>query len=209
MDTQAFATRAGRLVPGLTRTQLDRLLEYERLLLYYNRRTNLVSTDSALEFRLRHLLHSLCLAGQGFPAGTVIADWGTGGGLPGLPLAICFPRAEFHLVDSSRKKHVIVQSICARLGLDNVRSEWTRAEMFDGQIHFAVSRATAPLRTLWAWTTRASRATPRLSCLKGGDLDAEIAEFTDAFPETVVDKEDLRLKTGLDYFDQKYAVRVR
>jgi 16S rRNA (guanine527-N7)-methyltransferase len=168
---------------SLTAHQLDQFAELERIALSFNARHNLYSQASTREFRERHLVHSLALAERPFPPGSVIVDWGTGGGMPGLVLAIAFPDLTFHLVDSVDKKVRAVRSMARRLGLENVATHHTRAEEWEGRASHSVSRATAPLHTLWSWHQRVSdyRASRKpewaagLICLKGGDLSAEVA----------------------------------
>ena len=207
------------LLEPLTETQRTRLKELERLFLDLNQGLNLVSRQTAEDFERRHLLHSLCLAERSFPAGATVVDWGTGGGLPGLPLAIVFPETRFVLVDSTRKKIEAVATLARRLGLGNVEGWWGRAERWDGSAHYAVSRATAPLRDLWAWTQRVLTRTPEppapgawrpgLLTLKGGDLREEIRQQQRRFPETSIEVEPLRALAADAYFDGKVLVQVR
>ena len=152
-----------------------------------NERVNLYSSGSTRQFYDRHIRHSLTLATRSFDPGSVVADWGTGGGMPGLVLAIVFPDCTFHLIDAVGKKIHAVRTMARRLGLHNVETHHTRAEEFSVPISHSVSRATAPLSTLWSWHKRVIRpSTAHLSeetwpqgliCLKGGDLSDEIAEL--------------------------------
>lgn len=179
---------------GLTPTQLDRLGELEQLALRFNEKLNLYSQASAEEFRERHLAHSFALATRPFPPGSVVADWGTGGGMPGLVLAVAFPEVTFHLIDSVGKKIRAVQTMARRLDLSNVEAHHTRAEAWHGSVSHSVSRATAPLATLWHWHGRVNSATPAekrgwppgLICLKGGALDEEVHALTSLHPELEV-----------------------
>jgi 16S rRNA (guanine527-N7)-methyltransferase len=139
---------------GLGSGQIEQLQTFEALARDFNRKLNLYSQDSAREFWLRHVQHSLALATKRFPSGARVVDWGTGGGLPGIPLAVAFRQVEFVLVDSVRKKTQAVRLMARQLGLDNV-DVWTgRAEDWGGTAHYSVSRATAPLNDLWAWSRR-------------------------------------------------------
>jgi 16S rRNA (guanine527-N7)-methyltransferase len=133
----------------------------------------------------RHVLHSLAIAAHvHFQPGLEVIDIGTGGGFPGIPLAIFFPEVRFHLVDSIAKKLKIVESIVNELQLNNVSFQHSRAEDVKArQFDFAVSRAVAPLKDLWRWSKPLLRKERKLEefkngliCLKGGDLSQEIFE---------------------------------
>lgn len=191
---------------------------YQSLLLEVNQRINLVSRKMAAgEFEERHLLHCLALTLHKLPDRAKVVDWGTGGGLPGLILAICFPNVEFHLVDSTTKKINAVQEMANQLGLANVTTHAIRAEQFKEKVNFVVSRATAPLLDLWSWyrPVRKAHATPEgcwqadLVCLKGGDLTEEIARFQHKFPKTQVETMDLYELLGRDYFKEKVILTVK
>ncbi len=183
-------SRAWDPLDELSADQVELLQAFEQLVVLANKRVNLVSRPSIAEFRYVHTRHSLALSVRGFPAGATVVDWGTGGGLPGIPLAIRFPQVRFVLVDSIRKKTDLVRAMALKLGLENVDVEQSRAETWEGTCNFAVSRATAPLARLWSWThpvlkTRpgnfgksGSLWNPGLVALKGGDLTPEIEELS-------------------------------
>lgn len=204
------------------KSQLD---AYESMLLRFNRKLNLISPDTEDHFRERHLLHCLALTCRQFPQGAHIVDWGTGGGLPAIPLAIAAPDATVYAVDSVGKKVQAVRTMARRLGLDNCFPWDGRAENWTGHVQYSVSRATAPLRDLWTWHLSAYEHDPAIEqaslgngaeiwqpgliCLKGGDLSDEIGALSDAYPDTSVEQIALRALLKRPYFSDKYIVTVR
>jgi 16S rRNA (guanine527-N7)-methyltransferase len=190
-----------------------------------NRRVNLVSRESIDERWVRHILHSLCLGVRGFPAGARVVDWGTGGGLPCIPLAIAFPDVDFVGVDAVGKKVMAVRAMVRRLGLDNVDVVQTRAEEWEGRTEYSVSRATAPLSLLWAWHVRVANRKGRpgeaaatvawadnwpsgLICLKGGDLREEIDHLRAEHPDVDAEVFPLADLVGISEFQEKHVVVV-
>lgn len=177
-----------------------------------NRQVNLVARPASRDDLRRHVRHCLALATRPFPAGAVLVDWGTGGGLPAVPLAVAFPDVHVVAVDAVGKKTEAVRLFARRLEIENL-SVWNgRAEAYDGLApHYAVSRATAPLADLWRWSepVRAPLAdvpdgcwAPGLVCLKGGDLAAETADLHRQSPGARVETAGLADVLGPEWADK-------
>jgi 16S rRNA (guanine527-N7)-methyltransferase len=133
---------------------------------------------------VNHVLHSLGIAKvQAFKPGSAILDVGTGGGFPGIPLAILFPETRFHLVDSIGKKIKVVNAVAGALGLKNIRGEQVRAEQLKGRYDFIVSRAVTRLKEFYGWVHNKVKQESvherdnGILYLKGGDLEEELNEL--------------------------------
>lgn len=167
-----------------TNTQLRQFAALDELYRDWNSKINVISRKDIDSLYEKHVLHSLSIATQiNFEPGTSIIDIGTGGGFPGIPLAIFFPDVQFHLVDSIGKKLKVVNAVAEAVGLKNVTTQQTRAEAIKNlKFDFAVSRAVAPLKDLWTWSKPLIKKGDRqelpngLISLKGGDLTVEIFE---------------------------------
>lgn len=158
--------------PDLTDLQLDQFDRLQSVFLEWNERINLISRKDTMHFYERHVLHSLGIAAVApLPDCGRIMDLGTGGGFPGVPLAILYPECHFKLVDSIRKKITALQSMISELHIPNAEAIWKRAEDMDGTFDAVVTRAVAPAEKLIAWTRDRSN---RLLALKGGHLEEEI-----------------------------------
>ena len=174
-----------RYFSGFSDTQLRQFGMLWELYSDWNARINVISRKDIDALYERHVLHSLSIAAwMEFTPGMEVIDIGTGGGFPGIPLAVFFPEVRFHLVDSVGKKLKVVEAVAEATGLRNVTVQHTRAESIRGRsFDFAVSRAVAPLKDLWAWSRPLLRNDRKMAdfknglvCLKGGDLSQEISE---------------------------------
>ncbi|WP_442846359.1 16S rRNA (guanine(527)-N(7))-methyltransferase RsmG [Leeuwenhoekiella sp. H156] len=186
--------------PNLSENQLVQFEQLNELYQDWNLKINVVSRKDIDEIYLRHVLHSLGIAKvQGFNPGSKVLDVGTGGGFPGVPLAILFPETQFHLVDSIGKKIKVVDEVVAGLGLTNVKTTNDRVENVPGSYDFIVSRAVAQMETFVHWTKGkiAKKSTHELKngilYLKGGDLSEELSLYTTA-----------RIYDLSDYFKEEF-----
>ncbi|MAK36706.1 MAG: 16S rRNA (guanine(527)-N(7))-methyltransferase RsmG, partial [Flavobacteriaceae bacterium] len=173
--------------PQLTEAQKLQFKKLEVLYNEWNLKINVVSRKDIDELYLRHVLHSLGIAKVvTFLPGTKILDVGTGGGFPGIPLAILFPEVHFHLVDSIGKKIKVVQEVAAGLQLENVTITNARVETVSGNYDFIVSRAVAQMETFVHWVKGKVAKTSKhalkngILYLKGGDLSEELQNFPKA-----------------------------
>lgn len=167
--------------PNLTEQQRERFAALDELYRDWNSKINVISRKDIDNLYEHHILHSLGIAEIiNFKPGTRIMDLGTGGGFPGIPLAIMFPEVHFHLVDSIGKKIRVCDEVRNALGLTNVTTEWTRGENIKEKYDFVVSRAVMPLTDLVKLIRKnvsrtSNNAMPNgLICLKGGELEHEV-----------------------------------
>ena len=164
-----------------TPEQLEQFKALEPLYKDWNQKINVISRKDIDSLYEKHVLHSLSIAAAfDFEPGMQIMDLGTGGGFPGIPLAVYFPEVQFHLVDSIAKKLKVIEAVAQSIGLKNVTTQHTRAEEIKNRkFDYVVSRAVAPLKDLWNWSKpllKPQQQTTGLICLKGGDLTTEIQE---------------------------------
>ena len=168
--------------PNLSEEQKSQFQQLETLYKDWNEKINVISRKDIDEFYERHVLHSLGIAKiMEFADGTKVLDIGTGGGFPGIPLAILFPNTEFTLVDSIGKKITVVNAVAESLGLKNVKAYHERAEKIKDKFHFVVSRAVTQMPVFLRWLKgkfEKEQFNPKhngVLYLKGGDLGEELA----------------------------------
>lgn len=169
--------------PELSSTQIVQFEKMAPLYNEWNEKINVVSRKDIKEIYTRHILHSLAIAKTlSFKPGTTVFDVGTGGGFPGIPLAVLFPAVDFHLVDSIGKKIKVVNEISSSLGLQNIHATHTRAEDVNEKYDFVVSRAVTRLKPFYAWVKNKFNKVSNneikngILYLKGGDLQDELKE---------------------------------
>ncbi len=170
--------------PSLSDKQKDQINQLGSLYRDWNDKINVVSRKDIDNIYTNHVLHSLGIAKvMSFNPRAEVLDVGTGGGFPGIPLAILFPETRFHLVDSIGKKITVVNEVSNALGLENVRAEQIRAEQIKGKYDFVVSRAVTRMKEFYGWVNNKIKddSTHTLDngilYLKGGDLDKEMNEL--------------------------------
>ena len=199
--------------PNLTHQQQDQLIALEALYQDWNLKINVVSRKDIEELYLRHVLHSLAIAKFiSFNPGAQVLDVGTGGGFPGIPLAILFPETQFTLVDAIGKKIKVVQEVVDGLGIENVRAIHQRVEEDNNQYDFVVSRAVAAMPTFMRWIKgRIKKVSEHpikngVLYLKGGDLGEELQDYRTVQIYSLMDyyKEDFFETKKLVYLPQKF-----
>jgi 16S rRNA (guanine527-N7)-methyltransferase len=170
--------------PDLTDYQKDQFTKLFPLYSEWNEKINVISRKDIDNLYINHVLHSLGIAkANKFKPKASVLDVGTGGGFPGIPLAILFPETQFHLVDSIGKKITVVKNVAEGLGLKNIKAEQIRAEQIKGEYDFIVSRAVTRLKEFYEWINKKVKKQSvhemynGILYLKGGDLDEEMAEL--------------------------------
>jgi 16S rRNA (guanine527-N7)-methyltransferase len=196
--------------PNLTEEQKNQFNKLDALYREWNAQINVISRKDIDSLYLHHILHSLGIAKViSFLPGEKVLDVGTGGGFPGIPLAILFPETSFHLVDSIGKKIKVVNEVAKGIGLKNLKASHARAEQIEGKFDFIVSRAVTRLGEFYPWikgkVSKSSGNTLQngILYLKGGDLAEEIKE-------SGLKAELLPLSNYFseDYFETKYVVYI-
>ena len=173
--------------PNLTENQILQFKKLEVLYHDWNAKINVISRKDIDELYTKHVLHSLAIAKiQPFEAGSYVLDVGTGGGFPGIPLAILFPETRFYLIDVIAKKIKVVRAVADALGLKNVKAEQIRAENVKGDYDFIVSRAVTNMPDFVSWIKDKIKKQNKhqlpngILYLKGGDLSEELKDFPKA-----------------------------
>jgi 16S rRNA (guanine527-N7)-methyltransferase len=189
---------------NLSNDQITKLKALEPLYKDWNQKINIISRKDMDNFYSHHVLHSMLISKViSFLPGTKIMDLGTGGGFPGIPLAILFPETKFVLVDSINKKLIVAQSIADEIGLENVITIHARAEDITDTFDFVVSRAVTKLDVAWSWVQKniskinSNEITNGLLYLKGGDVSGEIPK------KVTIKKWNLNEFTKVPYFEEK------
>ena len=195
--------------PNLSTLQKQQFELLQQLYSDWNSKINVISRKDIDELYTRHVLHSLAIAKiQAFEPGTYVLDVGTGGGFPGIPLAILFPESRFYLIDVILKKINVVKAISESLGLKNVKADQLRAENVKGDFDFIVSRAVTNMTDFAEWIKYKIKKTNKhelsngILYLKGGDLSEELKNFPKAAEYNISDFfED-------EFFETKKVVHV-
>lgn len=180
--------------PNLSDIQKQQFQKLEELYQDWNAKINVISRKDIDELYTKHVLHSLAIAKiQGFEPGTYVLDVGTGGGFPGIPLAILFPETRFYLIDVIAKKIKVVQAVAEALELKNVKAEQIRAENVKGDFDFIISRAVTNMPDFVTWVKSKIKKQQKhelkngILYLKGGDLTEELKDFPKATEYNIAD----------------------
>jgi len=200
----------------LTNEQLSQFAKLELLYKDWNSKINVISRKDIDELYLRHVLHSLSIAKLiSFNDGTSILDVGTGGGFPGIPLAILFPNCKFHLVDSIQKKITVVNNVVKELDLKNVKTSCSRVETISEKYDFVVSRAVTNMKDFVSWIKFKINKNSfndfknGVLYLKGGDLEDELKSFKNVktFELSEIFNEDFFIQKKVVYLPIKYKIK--
>ena len=195
--------------PNLSEIQKKQFVQLQELYEEWNTKINVISRKDMENLYLKHVLHSLAIAKViRFVDGTKILDVGTGGGFPGVPLAILFPEVKFLLVDSIGKKIKVAKGVSEKIGLQNLKAEHTRVEQVEGEFDFVVSRAVTRMKVFQQWvrnkisTNQKNTLYNGILCLKGGDLTEELKGIKN------VDIYDIPQYFEEDFFETKKIVYI-
>lgn len=194
--------------PDITQKQREQFAALNNLYHDWNSKINVISRKDIDFLYEHHVLHSLAIAKAiKFRPGTKVLDLGTGGGFPGIPLAIMFPDTRFKLIDGTGKKILVVQEVAKAIGLENCEAAHLRGEDETGKYDFVVSRAVMPLPDLAKLVRKNIAKAQRnslpngLLCLKGGNVDMEVRQF-----KHIIDTTELSSMFSEEWFKQKYLI---
>ena len=194
--------------PGLTDLQQQQFAQLDSLYREWNAKINVISRKDIDNLYEHHILHSLAIAKViNFRPTTQILDFGTGGGFPGIPLAILFPECQFRLIDGTGKKIRVAQEVCQAIGLTNCQPVHLRGEDEKGKYDFVISRAVMPLPDLVKIVRKNISKTQRntlpngIICLKGGELQAETQPF-----RNIVELTDISTFFSEEWFKEKHVI---
>ena len=194
---------------NLTEKQIQQFSQLQNLYTDWNAQINVISRKDMVNLYIKHVLHSLAIAKLiDFSDGSKILDVGTGGGFPGIPLAILFPKVDFLLVDSIGKKIKVVNEVASAINLKNLKAQHTRAEKVVGQFDFVVSRAVTKMKVFQQWVRKRISVKQNntlfngILYLKGGDLTEELKEVKN------VDLYDIPNFFEEEFFETKKVVHI-
>jgi 16S rRNA (guanine527-N7)-methyltransferase len=194
-------------LPAEQRSQIEQLYP---LYSEWNEKINVISRKDIDELYVRHVLHALAIAKfVDFSNCHSILDIGTGGGFPGIPLAILFPHIQFHLVDSIGKKINVVSAVAESLKLENVKAEHSRAEQVRDKYDIIMCRAVTRLLDFYGWIHKNTKPDTEVVCLKGGDLVEEIYEFRQKHRQKKVKVFDISDAIDLPFFETKKVLVIK
>ncbi len=195
--------------PDLSDEQKQRFAALYDLYMYHNERVNVISRKDMDNFYIHHVLHSLALVKFcDFRNIQSVIDIGTGGGFPGIPLAIMFPEIKFHLVDSIGKKINVVNEVAKAIGLKNILAEQQRTENSEYAYDLAVARAVAPSIKLYEWMQNNWLTKPKFYLLKGGDLSEELNELLQVNPKLKIKSNNISKVFKEDFFETKKVITI-
>jgi 16S rRNA (guanine527-N7)-methyltransferase len=195
--------------PELTDFQKEQFEALYPFYLEWNSKINVISRKDIDELYIRHVLHSLTLAKLvDLSYCHEFLDIGTGGGFPGIPLAILYPDKDFHLVDSIGKKINVVKGVAEALGLKNVEAEQARAEQITGKYDIVMCRAVTQLADFYSWITKNLKSDSEVLCLKGGDLTDEIKSFRFQYKNRIIKKHNLHDTFPYEFFETKQLLVI-
>jgi 16S rRNA (guanine527-N7)-methyltransferase len=199
--------------PNLSEKQLDQFARLEPLYHEWNEKINVISRKDIANLYKHHVLHSLAIAKFiSFKENTKILDLGTGGGFPGIPLAIYFSDCQFHLVDATKKKLLVVDDIAATINLKNIKTTHCRAEDLKDKYDFVISRAVAPVVDLFHWSKALISSQHKnyipngLLCLKGGNIKKELKALG---KKQYYEVKPIEKYFNDPYFEEKFVVYIQ